>query len=110
MDLRQNRVISLILILATYVAASIIGVLTYNALNYEIWLNLLIADSVATVAVFAVSVAVKNASVYDPYWSVQPIIIILCFSFDYGVNLMSIIVVGFICLWGLRLTVNLLFF
>ncbi|MBK8253769.1 MAG: hypothetical protein IPK82_14015 [Polyangiaceae bacterium] len=33
------------------------------------------ADTAATVAVFVFSLAFDNTSVYDPYWSVAPIVI-----------------------------------
>ncbi len=38
------------------------------------------ADLVATAVVFAASVAVGNASLYDPYWSVAPAVIVVAWA------------------------------
>ena len=45
--------------------------LTQTPVLQGFWWKLLVADILATVVTFAFSVAFKNASVYDPYWSVQ---------------------------------------
>jgi steroid 5-alpha reductase family enzyme len=37
----------------------------------------LLADIVATLVVFAFSAWYRNASTYDPYWSVIPVLIVL---------------------------------
>lgn len=52
-------------------------------------MNLLLADVGATVVVFIFSCILKNSSVYDPYWSVQPIINLL------GIHLVPTLVVYF---------------
>ncbi|MBE5742378.1 MAG: DUF1295 domain-containing protein [Clostridiales bacterium] len=106
MKLKENRILSILLVTLTYILASVLGIILYNALNFSVWLNLLLADCFATVIVFIVSVILKNASVYDPYWSVQPIIIVIGFTFLYGLNVMGIIVVSVVCVWGIRLTAN----
>jgi steroid 5-alpha reductase family enzyme len=86
--------------------AAVIGIFVYRALSLAPWLNLLIADVVATIFTFIISVALNNASVYDPYWSVQPIVIVVAFACVYGLNAMGILLLTVICLWGLRLTAN----
>jgi steroid 5-alpha reductase family enzyme len=49
----------------------------------------------------------KNASIYDPYWSVAPIVMSISFLYlTNNFNTWSIILVILICLWGLRLTIN----
>ena len=101
-----KRAPSFAIIALAYALATVVGVLIYQALDFTAWLSLLIADIVATLVVFAFSVIFKNASVYDPYWSVQPIIILTCFAIGYGLNLTSALVVIVIALWGVRLTAN----
>ena len=104
--MKQNRLFSFIIVAIIYLLASAVGIVTYYFLPFAFWLNLLIADIVATVFTFAFSVLLKNASVYDPYWSVQPIVIGVAFSIVYGLNLSSAILLAIVCLWGLRLTAN----
>ena len=95
------------IILAVYVLAAAFGILIAKLLDLDLWLELLIADAAATVFVFVFSVAFRNASVYDPYWSVQPMVILTAFSVARGsVGPMGIIVTVCVFLWGIRLTAN----
>ena len=55
-----------------YVLAVLLGFAVYNAVPGALWLKLLLADAAATVLTFCFSLLFRNASVYDPYWSVQP--------------------------------------
>lgn len=104
--MKQNRLISFIIVAIIYLLATAVGVVTYYFLPFDYWLNLLVADVVATAFTFVFSVLLKNASVYDPYWSVQPIVIGVAFSIAYGANLSSAILLITVCLWGIRLTAN----
>lgn len=106
MKWKENRALSFALIAVVYALATLVGVWVYRALPYAVWLNLLVADIVATVAVFIASVLFGNASVYDPYWSVQPIVIVVALAFRYGLNVSGVLVLAVICLWGVRLTAN----
>ena len=104
--MKKNRIFSFIIIGLIYIIATIIGLLAYKKLSYAFWINLLIADVVATIIVFIFSCILKNASVYDPYWSVQPIVIILFFIYKYGFNITNILFLIVVSIWGLRLTLN----
>lgn len=106
MQWKEKRGLSFALVTLVYIIASVIGVFVYQILPYGIWLNLLIADIVATVAVFLASVICGNASVYDPYWSVQPIVIVVAFAFGYGLHVSGVFAIAVVCLWGVRLTAN----
>lgn len=65
------------------------------------------ADLAATLVVFAFSVRHGNSSVYDPYWSVAPIPIVLYWaSLGSGVLTRRLAVVALVCAWGIRLTGN----
>lgn len=104
--MKKSRLFSYFVILVIYILASILGIIIFNNLKYELWLNLLIADVLATIFVFIFSLVFKNASVYDPYWSVQPIVIVIGFCFTIEVEVYSLLAIIAICLWGIRLTVN----
>jgi steroid 5-alpha reductase family enzyme len=67
----------------------------------------LAADVVATVAVFAVSMAVANSSLYDPYWSVAPPVVAVAWALTgTGVGARQVLVVTLIVVWAVRLTVH----
>ncbi len=92
-----------------YAAAAWIGAIVYLNLQIggEVWLKLLVADIAATLFVWAVSFVFRNASVYDPYWSVQPVVILTLLliqkgSVDFGTGLLFAVIL----FWGVRLTVN----
>lgn len=104
--MKKNRISSLIIILLIYIVATIVAVLIYKNLNYSFWMNLLLADVGATVVVFIFSCILKNSSVYDPYWSVQPIIIIWLLVLKNKINITKILFLVVITLWGIRLTIN----
>ena len=72
----ENRAFSYIIITIVYILATLAGVFVYRALDFDWWLRLLAADAVATAVTFVFSLIFSNASVYDPYWSVQPIVIL----------------------------------
>lgn len=105
-SLKQNRAASFIIIALVYAIAVVAGVAVYKMLAFDWWLKLLIADVAATVVTFAFSVIFGNASVYDPYWSVQPIVIIAAFSGGKELTPLRILLISAIVLWGVRLTVN----
>lgn len=61
---------------AIYILAAAVGIVVFWRLPCH-WIgSLLIADVAATVVTFIFSLLFHNASVYDPYWSVQPIVIV----------------------------------
>ena len=104
--LKKNRAFSFIAVLLVYIIATVVGILVYNGLNIRWWLALLIADISATIVTFVFSLIFKNASVYDPYWSVQPIVILLAFFIKNQITPLGILLLIAVCFWGIRLTVN----
>ena len=106
MKWKENRVVSFLAVAAIYLLASLGGILLYGCLPWSWWLNLLVADIAATGIVFLFSLLFGNASVYDPYWSVQPMVILGGFAAVRGVNLYGILLLAVTFLWGLRLTAN----
>ena len=97
---------SFLIITFIYIVAAAAGIVLFHFLSGQFWLRLLIADVVSTVIVFIFSCVFDNASVYDPYWSVQPIVIILALAFTNELNPVRILLIFVICLWGIRLTAN----
>lgn len=67
----------------------------------------LIADVVATVVIWALSEIVRNASLYDPYWSVAPPVIVVAWAAsEHGDAARAVLVCGLVAAWGVRLTLN----
>ncbi|HUK66336.1 MAG TPA: DUF1295 domain-containing protein [Anaeromyxobacteraceae bacterium] len=70
------------------------------------WLVALAADLVATLIVYAFSLLYDNSSVYDPYWSVAPIFIVLFWRARGGGGARVNLVFALVAAWGIRLTAN----
>lgn len=104
--IKQNRVLSFVIVTLVYILSAIVGITVYRALSFKWWLSLLIADAVATVSTFIFSVIFGNASVYDPYWSVQPAVILIAFALDEGINPYGMLILAVVLVWAVRLTVN----
>lgn len=103
---KQNRAASFAIVALIYLLAVAVGAAVYRALAYDWWLNLLLADIAATVVTFACSVLFGNASVYDPYWSVQPVVILAAFAFGKELTVVRVLLLAAVSLWGVRLTAN----
>jgi len=72
--IRAARSLGMVISGATYVVALIVAVLAVRTAGLEHPLAAVgLGTLVATVVVFAVSVAADNSSIYDPYWSLQPL-------------------------------------
>ena len=69
-------------------------------------LPLFLADVAATIVVFLFSLVLKNASVYDPYWSVQPPVILCVALIRCGTSLLGALIFAAVLFWGIRLTAN----
>ena len=106
MRIKSSRTFSFITVTLIYIFCTLVGLGQFGYLPYSTPLNLLIADTVATVACFIFSLIFKNSSVYDPYWSVAPIIIGVGFAIANGLNALGIIMLIAVCYWGIRLTAN----
>lgn len=105
--MKNNRALSFIIIFIIYTLSTLLGILLCDLLTLSFWIELLIVDIVVTSFIFIFSCILKNASVYDPYWSVQPIVITVAYMiYINNYTLTSILFVLVICLWGIRLTAN----
>lgn len=104
--LKQNRTASFLVVSLVYIIATAVGIVVYRALQLDWWLALLIADVAATVATFVFSVIFQNASVYDPYWSVQPPVILVAFVIGKDLTGLGILLLLVVAFWAIRLTAN----
>lgn len=66
------------------------------------------ADLAGTLTIFAVSMLVTNASLYDPYWSVAPPVIAIGWAgyAGTGVGARQLLVIVLILAWAVRLTAH----
>jgi steroid 5-alpha reductase family enzyme len=78
------------------VAAALAG---HHPLTVALW-----ADVAATLVVFAASMVIGNSSLYDPYWSVAPPVIVIAWTDHVGAR--SIVVDLLVLAWAVRLTAN----
>ncbi len=88
--MEKSRAWSFFAVSLIYIFATAAGVLAYRALPFGFWLSLLVADIAATVVTFIFSVILGNASAYDPYWSVQPPVIL----FDLALGTLGILLIA----------------
>lgn len=104
--MKESRTQGFIIVSAVYLIAIVVGFATYVWMPFTFWLNLLLADVIATVVTFLFSVLFQNASVYDPYWSVQPMVIGVGFAITGKPTLAGWLMLGAVLIWGVRLTAN----
>ncbi|MCG8307608.1 MAG: DUF1295 domain-containing protein [Cytophagales bacterium] len=77
--------------------------------HQDLWAKIAIGDLVGTVIIFIYSRLLKNSSMYDPYWSIAPIVILvylIVVNGIYEINGRIILVSIAIVYWGVRLTMN----
>ena len=104
--IKESRVASFIAVALVYAICSVCGIFIYLWLPFEPWLTLLIADVLATVICFIFSLIFNNASVYDPYWSVQPAVILTPFFITSELTPLRILLFAIVMIWAVRLTAN----
>ena len=104
--LKQNRAASFVAVALVYIIATVVGIAVYRMLDLPWWLSLLIADVAATVVTFIFSVIFGNASVYDPYWSVQPPVILIAFAIGKELTVLGVLLLIVVSFWAIRLTAN----
>lgn len=100
---------SLLLTLIVYLVAVTVGAFSYYYFKetYSILVATLLADIIMTTIVFVSSVLINNSSMYDPYWSIIPMLIVILWMTELGTyNWQNILVVFAVLVWGIRLTYN----
>jgi len=90
-----------------YSLAFVVGLYCYHRMRGGMYLLIFAADAAATLFIYLVSLPLGNASVYDPYWSVAPIVILPFATLNFGVwNAGTIAMLACVGYWGIRLTAN----
>ena len=94
----------LLALLISFRVTELIGILS------NIWLKILIAHVIATIVIYIGSVIHNNSSLYDPFWSIAPVPIIIFLYTLSDINNLSalnkILISAPIIFWSLRLTRN----
>ncbi len=71
--------------------------------------TMLIADILMTLVIYLVGLIIKNASLYDPYWSVIPFFIVLFWAVSFqgfSLKMNAILLILVVGIWSFRLTRN----
>jgi steroid 5-alpha reductase family enzyme len=96
-------------ILIIYLIVIIAGTAVYLWLSFTLPLlvRVLIADVTATLLIWLLSLILKNASLYDPYWSViPPVILFFVMMAEKTFTLPLVVLLSALSLWAIRLTYN----
>lgn len=104
----RSRKSSFIVILMIYVLAIMVGVYVFTRTpNWMFIYRFLLADVAATLIIYLFSLFLKNASLYDPYWSVIPPVLLGLAAWYYqSWSIDVIFMLLAILVWGIRLTYN----
>lgn len=105
----MNRTSSLYLTAVVYALTLAVGIGIYWWLSnaMDILLAALVADLAMTLVVYAFSMYFDNSSIYDPYWSVIPIVVVLLWMMSLArFDLPALLAFFGVLVWGLRLTRN----
>lgn len=100
-----GRGLSFIIVAAVYVLVAICVCSVYTLIEGRQLFRLFAADVAATVLVFVFSCLLGNASVYDPYWSVLPIMVLAPMTLVSTCTSKTILFLA-VAFWGIRLTSN----
>ncbi len=104
----SKKTYTLLLIFAIYCVGAVLASWLFLVLPFDIIPALLVADIGYTVYIYIWSLILKNASLYDPYWSVIPPVLLILVAIYVGQPLsMGVIFMLFaISFWAIRLTYN----
>jgi steroid 5-alpha reductase family enzyme len=105
----SSKLKSMLAILIIYLIVIIAGTAVYLWLSFTLPLlvRVLIADVTATLLIWLLSLILKNASLYDPYWSViPPVILFFVMMAEKTFTLPLVVLLSALSLWAIRLTYN----
>lgn len=105
----MKKLLGLLVLVVSYIAAVILGIICFNLFKdkIDLFLNLLCCNVISTAFIWLIGVIFKTASIYDPYWSLQtPIIYIGLLIYFNCFNFGNILYLLFILFWAIRLTIN----
>jgi steroid 5-alpha reductase family enzyme len=94
-----------LILLVTYAVAAAASLLAATLAPTLVW-ALAVGYGVSIVVVFGASLVTRNSSMFDPWWSVAPMGLVLALPFAGGVR--ELLVRALVLVWGARLTYNFL--
>ena len=103
----KDKGISQLICISIYIVSFYLAyVLLPESINF-IWLKIAIWHLNATIFIYLGSVLLKNSSLYDPFWSVAPVPIVIYLSIQSENSiLLKMLIIFPILLWATRLTRN----
>ncbi|MDY0209799.1 MAG: DUF1295 domain-containing protein [Acholeplasma sp.] len=97
----------LLLFLVIYALSMVIGLLSATFIQEKIGIELLLMDIVMTLVIYLGSLILKNASLYDPYWSVIPPFLMLYAMIKLSAySYLNWVLWIVVFVWAIRLTYN----
>ena len=106
----ERKTRGLVWMCVAYVVATVVGlwVAERGPWPEDLLWQVALADLVATLVIFGFSVALNNSSLYDPYWSVAPMVMALYWGLRFigDFFLPSLVLLILVWAWGIRLTWN----
>lgn len=108
MHWKENRAKSMAAVVAIYIVAALLAIAVFQRLpGQNVFVRVFVADTAATVFVYLLGLALRNASVYDPYWSVAPLVALPALAVYYrAYTFGALLFLVAIAYWGVRLTLN----
>lgn len=106
----MKRLFGLISLLALYLLATFAGVLffiLFEKAGTNEYINILVVDAIATVIVWLGGLILRTASAYDPYWSLQTLVIytfLICKNNNWNFATAMLFIV--LLIYSARLTMN----
>ena len=102
----QAKTKGLLVNLLLYAVTFAVGAVPFSLID-----DLLLAEAVftaaATMVIFLVTCFIPDTSLYDPYWSVAPVVMLLLAMVKYRLfSINAILFFVCVCLWSIRLTGN----
>ncbi|MBQ1846960.1 MAG: DUF1295 domain-containing protein, partial [Clostridia bacterium] len=92
--------------LIIYVFAFAVGLIPFTFIE-NVFAATAAYTAAATAVIYVFTVVMKDVSVYDPYWSVAPPVLLLSVMIKYGLwNVNSVILFSVVLIWSARLTLN----
>jgi steroid 5-alpha reductase family enzyme len=108
-----SRASAFAVVTACYLVGGIAALVTALLLRHHHPITVaFLADLVATVVIFALSMVFANSSLYDPYWSVAPPVVAVAWAavspagIAGGATARQVVVIALVLIWALRLTGN----
>jgi len=103
-----HRLRSFIIVAASYLLALLAGAAVFALLpQWGPLPRLAAADAAATLVIWVLSLPLRNASLYDPYWSVAPALLLAGLAlYTGGWSGPAVLLLILLLFWGIRLTAN----